>query len=622
VEQDISEERAWLEGTLRSIGDAVIATDAHGLIRILNREATRLTGWTESEARGRPLSEVLRRVGEHGELLLNRSGEQIPIEHSSSPIVHDARGPLGVVHVFKDTSSTQRALAAAEERLRLAVAGAEIGMWDLDLATDRAIWNPTMYAILGVDFATPLTREVRRAHVHPDDAKLMLDTMVAARAERRSFGVEYRAIRQSDQSLRWLSVRGKYIYDERGEVTRVLGVVLDITERRNLEARVRQAQRLDALGTLAGGIAHDFNNIIAVLRGSLDALEQEIPPEGGGPALLAHMTQACSRATDLVRQILAFARQQEQDRRVVDLKPVLQEALQLLRSTLPRTLEIDAKIPDDLPTILADAGQLNQVIMNLGINASQAMENRTGQISVSVDVYQLAPGETQLAREIPPGKYLRVSFSDTGKGMTREVAEHIFEPFFTTKPKGQGTGLGLSVVQGVMKNHEGAITVYSEVGRGTRFHLYFPVLEDAVPQAPPTLLETPPGQGERILYLDDEAALVSLTTRLLQRMGYQPSGFTDAQEALAAFTAAPDQFDLVVTDMAMPRMSGIDFAQQVLAVRPDIPVLLASGYVRPEEVERAREAGIRKVIWKPSTLSEMGLILREELARAIHKAPP
>jgi CheY-like chemotaxis protein len=170
-----------------------------------------------------------------------------------------------------------------------------------------------------------------------------------------------------------------------------------------------------------------------------------------------------------------------------------------------------------------------------------------------------------------------------------------------------------------MKNHEGAITVYSEVGRGTRFHLYFPVLEDVVPQAPSTTLEMPPGQGERVLYVDDEAALVSLTTRLLQRMGYEAAGFTDPQEALAAFAAAPDQFDLVVTDMAMPRMTGIDLAQQMLAIRPDIPVLLASGYVRPEEAERARQAGIRKVIWKPSTLSEMGVILREELSRAIHK---
>src|SRR5690349_8813729 len=162
--------------------------------------------------------------------------------------------------------------------------------------------------------------------------------------------------------------------------------------------------------------------------------------------------------------------------------------------------------------------------------------------------------------------------------MTREVAERIFEPFFTTKPQGRGSGLGLSVVQGVMKNHEGAITVYSEVGRGTRFHLYFPVLENAVDQAPATNQEAPLGQGERVLYLDDEAALVSLTTRLLQRMGYEPTGFTDARRAVEAFTAAPRQFDLIVTDMAMPGMSGIDFAERILAIRPDIPVLLASGY--------------------------------------------
>ncbi len=645
--QRLADDRTWFEATLRGIGDAVIATDAQGRVRFVNAEATRLTGWSEADVQGRAYSEAFGIVGEDGTpvedpvtrvlregrvatsensiLLIDRNGQRIPVEDCAAPIVHDARGALGVVVVFKEIKKVQavqralkasEALAATEERLRLAVAGAEIGMWDLDLATDRVIWNPTMYAILGVDFTTPLTRETRRSRVHPDDAQVLLDTMAAALTERRAFSLEYRAIRQSDRALRWLAVRGKYLFDEKGEARRVIGVVIDMTERRNLEARVRQAQRLDALGTLAGGIAHDFNNILAVLRASLDALQEEVPATAS--SLLAHMNQACSRGSDLVRQILAFARQQEQDRQIIQPRPVLEEALQLLRSTLPRMLEIDVQIPDGLPPILADAGQLHQVVMNLGINAAQALEGAAGRISLSVDVHQLLPGESQLARELQPGKYLRMQFSDTGKGMTRDVTEHIFEPFFTTKPKGQGTGLGLSVVQGIMKNHDGAITVYSEPGRGTRFHLYFPVHEGAVSKTAPASVESPRGNGERVLYLDDEAALVSLSGRLLQRMGYVPVGFTEAEEALAAFTASPHEFDLVLTDMAMPRMSGIDFAQRVLSVRPDIPVLLASGYVRPDEVERALAAGIRKVIWKPSTITEMGAILREELARAIH----
>jgi len=319
------------------------------------------------------------------------------------------------------------------------------------------------------------------------------------------------------------------------------------------------------------------------------------------------------RAVDLVRRILTFSRQQPQERKPMELQPVVEEALKLLRASLPTTIEIRPTFASEAPPILADATQIHQVIMNLGANAGHAMGDH-GVLEVREVVIEVDASLAQTSPELHSGRYVRLSVSDSGCGMSRETVARIFEPFFTTKPQGEGTGLGLSVVHGIMKSHDGAVTVYSEPGKGTAFHLYFPVASGEVPAAPDAAAPAPRGHGERVLYVDDEEPLVYLTMQVLGRLGYDVTGFVEAEAALKAFLAEPDRFDVVITDLSMPRMSGRDLAARILEVRPDLPVILATGYIRPQDTESARRLGIRDLILKPNTVDELGPILHRILS--------
>lgn len=634
----------WLATTLTSIGDGVIATDAKGAVRFLNPVAATLTGWSQQDARGRPLEEVFRIVRESDRapaenpvtrvlreghvvslanhtLLVRRDGTDCPIEDSGAPIRGEGGQIVGVVMVFKDASQTraaQRALEASEERLRLALEGAQLGALDHDLVTGRTVWNERLYAITGYPVQTPVTDGMLHLGTPDEEWKQVADALRRANRERLPFQLEHRIARVNDGAVRWVSSNGRYLYDDEGRGIRFLGVVRDVTEERLLEQRVRDSQKLDALGTLAGGIAHDFNNILAVLRGNLAAIRAEIPADHDLMPFLVDMANACDRAAALVRQILTFGRQHQAERAVMQLGDVVEEAVKLLRATIPAQVDIRTQLADGLPPALIDRNQVHQIITNLGINSAHAIAPGAGVIEIQLDEVQVDAALAQTSPDLHEGRYVRLRFSDSGSGIPKDILDRIFEPFFTTKPPHSGTGLGLSVVRGILKNHDAAISVYSEPGKGTRFHLYFPatVAQAApIPGAPKTPRK---GRGERILYLDDEESLVLLAGRMLERMGYRVSGFTDSAQALAAFEAAPGDFDLILTDLSMPGASGMDVAKAILSIRPDIPILLATGYVRPEDVECARAIGIREVIWKPHTVGEMG----EQLAQQLEKLVP
>jgi PAS domain S-box-containing protein len=638
--QDIRRSEQWLATTLSSIGDGVIATDAGGAIRFMNPVASELTGWSQGSAQGHPLDEVFRVVGGEDHMatqspiarilqqgtqagppkqrvLIRRDGVEFPIEDSGAPIRGDRGEINGLVMVFKDASAAraaQQALQASEERLRLAMEGAELGAVDHDLRTGKAVWNERLYNIVGYPPGTPVTAEMINLHTAAEDWQQVQSALQHAKAAHVPFRSEHRIVRANDSAVRWVSSNGIFLYDKEGRGIRFIGVVRDITENRRLESQVRQSQKLDALGTLAGGIAHDFNNILAVLRGNLSVLRAEVPANHGIMPAVLDMEKACNRAAALVRQILTFGRQHDQDRQVLQLENVVQEGIQLLRATLPAEIEIRSRYAAALPPVLVDPNQINQVITNLGINAAHAIGRRPGIIDIQLDVIDVDK-EMASIPDLHEGRYIRLRFSDNGSGISREVMERMFEPFFTTKAPNAGTGLGLSVVRGILKNHDAAITAYSEQGKGTRFHLYFPVVVDKTQAAAPAAAEAKRGHGERILYLDDEESLVILAKRMLERMGYHVAGFSDSSEALAAFQTAPEDFDLVLTDLSMPGMSGMEVSRQMLKIRPDIPVLLATGYVRTEDVEQARAIGIREVIWKPQTIVEMGDLLAQQLQK-------
>jgi PAS domain S-box-containing protein len=404
-----------------------------------------------------------------------------------------------------------------------------------------------------------------------------------------------------------------------GQVTGYLSMVHDVTERKGaeeertrLDARLRQAQRIQALGTLAGGIAHDFNNILTAISGhthlGLNDLEEERSPLD---SLLA-IEEASGRAVELVRRILMFSRYQHPDRRACSVAPIVQDASELSRAALTPGVTLTLELDPTTPPVSADSAQLRQVVQNLLANAAHAVGAR-GAIDVSVDAVSGRDEQLAVIAEARQERYVRITVKDSGAGMDEATLDRIFEPFFTTKPTGQGTGLGLSVVHGIVKGHEGAVGVESLPGKGSVFRVYLPALREEpprVPQSEPSI----EGGGARVMYVDDEEPLVVLATRWLGRMGYKVTGFSDSAQALEAFRARPFDFDAVVSDFSMPGLSGLDLLREVIGIRKDVAVVMSSGYLRLEDHQRAKELGAVDVVLKPQSMAEFGRILHRILS--------
>jgi len=383
-------------------------------------------------------------------------------------------------------------------------------------------------------------------------------------------------------------------------------------ERDKLERQLRQAQKMEAIGTLAGGIAHDFNNILAGIIGFAELSQQDAEHPEATRQHVSEILKAGQRARELVRQILAFSRQQEQARQPLKLNLVLDEALNLLRATIPKTIDINRNLDSRAPTVLADATQVHQIITNLVTNAWHAIGERPGRIDVSLAPFVVDSDFARTHPDLRPGNYVRLSATDDGPGMDSQTLERIFEPFFTTKGPGNGTGLGLAVVHGIMRASDGAIAVYSELGRGSTFHLYFPALELEAPAITDPQLGATMGKGERILFIDDERILSVLGERFLTRLGYTPTVETDPVAAIQRFACG--HFDAVITDLTMPQLSGLDVGRKLLHIRPDLPIILSTGYSSTLDADRVRALGFRDLLIKPYNIGALGECLRRALA--------
>ena len=396
----------------------------------------------------------------------------------------------------------------------------------------------------------------------------------------------------------------------------------DITEHRRIEETRLRSQKLESLGTLSGGIAHDFNNLLLAINGNARLALEDLEAQHAARRSVAEIAKAGQRAADLVRRILAFSRPHTDSRAMTPLRPVVEEALSLLRSTLPAAIELRTRYAEPLSPVAADSTQVHEAVVNLATNAAYAIGEGAGWIEFALEALEVGPDLANQVMELRTGPYLCLSVSDNGCGTDQGTIERMFDAFFTTKPIGQGTGLGLSMVHGIMKAHGGAIGVHSAPGVGTTFQLYFPVVE--LPAGTQTGKRSPAAGGpcaaKHVLYVDDEEALVFLVTRVLERLGHSVTGFTDPEAALQAFRARPHAFDAVVTDLSMPGLSGFDLAREIRALRPDTPLLLTSGHVRPEDEQSARLLGIREVILKPDTANDLGEIL-DRLFRESDAAP-
>jgi signal transduction histidine kinase/ActR/RegA family two-component response regulator len=386
------------------------------------------------------------------------------------------------------------------------------------------------------------------------------------------------------------------------------------SEKKEMEARLGQAQKMQAIGTLAGGIAHDFNNILAAIIGYTEMAMGDIPQKSPLHDDLEQVLKAGYRARDLVKQILAFSRHGHQELKPVLIASIVEEGVKLLRASIPSTIEIRLSISCPRAVVNADATQIHQVLMNLGANAAHAMREKGGMLDIGLSESVI---ETDAAPypELKPGAYVRLSVSDTGHGIEKANLHRIFDPYFTTKGPGEGTGLGLAAVHGIIERHGGFVSVYSEPGLGATFNILLPRVGD-IPAA--TEMEEPvliSGGNERVLLVDDEEAIVAMVKKMLDRLGYRVSATTSASEALNLFLADPEGFDIIITDYTMPHMNGMDLAKSALNARPDIPIILATGFSEMVTEDRALATGIRAFVMKPISKQKIAETIRQAMSQ-------
>ena len=413
--------------------------------------------------------------------------------------------------------------------------------------------------------------------------------------------------RHKDGHLIPVSVSTTTCYQADGALR--IALVRDLTERKEIERRMMQSQKMEALGTLAGGVAHDFNNILSAIIGFADLARIGSDPDTTLHAYIQQICTAADRAKHLVEQILLFSRKSQAEKKILDIRSVIGEVLELIRASIPATIEIKQQIDGCPGAIFADRTQIHQAIMNLCTNAYHAMKNSGGVLEISLETIQVANGITLLSGDLKAGRYVKISVADSGHGMDKHVLAHVFEPYYTTKKSGEGTGLGLSTVLGILKDHQGGVHAFSVPNTGTTFQLLLPLVE-AESDAPVVVDDQLPTGNECILFVDDEEPIVELTQELLGKLGYAIEGWSDVDAALAAYERQPNRYDLLITDIAMPKMSGDRFAAAVRRIRPELPIIICTGFSDRITDEIRRQLIISRILLKPVSARELAQTIR------------
>jgi len=455
--------------------------------------------------------------------------------------------------------------------------------------------------------------------VHPQDQECVLTRV--AEGKTTGFQAEFRIIRP-DQAIRWIRVHTFPMRDSSGEVIRMAGVAEDITEQKraeetmvNTERQFRQSSRMEAIGTLAGGIAHDFNNILTAILGYTELALASVPKDSRTQRNLQEVLTAGHRAKHLVLQILAFSRQSGQGKKPTSMHGVIGEALELLHATIPSTIEIRHSLLTEA-SVLADPTQLHQIVINLCTNAEYAMRETGGVLVIMLDEFEVKEKNVRSVSGLQVGPHVRLTVQDNGTGMSPEVLERMFDPFFTTKPIGEGSGMGLAVVHGIVTNHGGALLVESAVGQGTTIEVYLPTIPSPVFDGGGAQDSIPHGK-ETILFVDDEETIVQLGKELLSPLGYRVEVHTNSQEALNAFRQDPQRFDLVITDQTMPGLTGEALSRELLRLRPELPIILCTGFSHIMTAEKAKALGIQAYLMKPLAIRDLAPIVRHVLDKSL-----
>lgn len=544
-----------------------------------------------------------------------KDGTLFPIELESKNIKRKNENfRVTAVRDITQRRQTERALQESEKNLRRAQAVAKLGSWSFNIPQNHLMWSDETYKIFGIPKGTPLSFEAFFERIHPDD-KEELNRKWTRAMKGEPFDFEHRVLAEGVTC--WVHEKAMVTFDKEGNALDGIGTIQDITERKKIEGRLQQAQKLEAIGTLAGGIAHDFNNILSGIFAYSQLAEKYIENPGKAKDHIGQVIKCAKRAAEMTQQILTFSRKTEKEKHLLNISTVIKEVLKLIRSSIPSTIEIRENILSDA-TIPADPTQIHQIIMNLCTNAYHAMRDTGGVLMVGLSKIEISDQSCIPGLSISPGEYLQLEISDTGQGMDDETLKKIFDPYFTTKKVGEGTGLGLSLVHGIVEEYGGCVKVNSELGKGSKFTLFFPTAnKNGNIENREIDTKTLMGGTERVMLVDDEETILKPIREILEDCGYKVSPFSSAIQAFNEFQKSPYQFDIVITDMTMPKMAGDQLAKEFILIRPDIPIIMCTGFSERIDKEKSEKIGIKGFLMKPVEMSELTNLMRNVLDEQI-----
>ncbi|HVO67642.1 MAG TPA: PAS domain S-box protein [Syntrophales bacterium] len=583
----------------------------------------------EVESTGRDLKAMIENIGLNPERYVNNvnenitsRGERVWIAWTNKPIRDEKGQVTEILCVGNDITERKRAeeqLRESEIRCRLITEAITDYIYTVRIEDGKVVETKHGAGCMAVtgymeeEFTADPYLWYRMVAV--EDRRVVEDHARKVSAGEDVPSIEHRIIRK-DGIERWVRNTPVPHRDEHGKLLSYDGLIQDITEhkrdeeeKKKLMSQLIQAQKMEAIGTLAGGIAHDFNNILGALIGYTELAIKDSEEEKRRHHL-AQVLRVCDRAKNLVKQILSFSRQKEHELKPIDIGIIVKEAIKLLRSSLPTTIEIRQRIATGPTMVLADPTWIHQILMNLCTNAAHAMREKGGLLTIRLVNEKISLDSVFISPLLQPGPYALLTISDTGHGIDLSIMDRIFDPFFTTKDEGEGTGLGLAVVYGIVNNLGGTITVQSEPGKGSVFNVYLPLLETGIPIDTYTISQNLPTGTERLLLVDDEESLMEIVKEMLQHLSYDVVAVSSSPEALKIFLDEPDRFDMVITDMTMPKMTGVELAKKLMEVRPNMPIILCTGFSDRISEGEAKKLGIREYLMKPISMEDMALVVR------------